>query len=418
MLGEGGGGVGQTRVVGARDHALQVSIAIARPKSRTRNQPPPMSSWLPPPPPPPRPRYPTLIPDEDDDGAKTIPQFITQFIFLIILLVCQNPELMLIPLRTGCCGLSDLCDYLGQQYREAASEANEQRSLGARANRDYQQMQDEDDEEAGSERHERPPRWRWATQTGMARIQLHSKLARFQSRLDALRSPRRRPRPPAPAEEVVIATGAAPEPPTRQTTSDRDADLAYALTLAETEERQADDDGEEARPQQQAAAPVAATTATAPAISIPPMGRAISIPPPRAISIPPPPQVADSSAETNAQNVEEPASTTTSPLYAAQTPPRTPEGAAGGQSHEGEPSSQPLTYESMVTPSRRTSPCNPPVGSSRRTTMGRGRVPRAHSSTRPRRRSATFAVRAGGRESCCSRRDVTRVVFSVRTIGL
>ena len=323
----------------------------SRSRSRARNQPPPMSSWLPPPPPPPRPRYPTLIPDEDDDGAKTIPQFITQFIFLIILLVCQNPELMLIPLRTGCCGLSDLCDYLGQQYREAASEANEQRSLGARANRDYQQMQDDDDEEAGSERHERPPRWRWATQTGMARIQLHSKLARFQSRLDALRSPRRRPRPPAPAEEVVIATGAAPEPPTRQTTSDRDADLAYALTLAETEERQADDEEEEARPQQQAAAPVAATTATAPAISIPPMGRAISIPPPRAISIPPPPQVADSSvAETNAQNVEEPASTTTSPLYAAQTPPRTPEGAGGGQSHEGEPSSQPLTYESMVSP--------------------------------------------------------------------
>ena len=60
--------------------------------------------------------------------------------------------------------------------------------------------------------------------------------------------------------------------------------------------------------------------------------------------------MADSSAETNAQNVEEPASTTTSPLYAAQTPPRTPEGAAGGQSHEGEPSSQPLTYESMVSP--------------------------------------------------------------------
>ncbi len=197
---------------------------LRRPKSRTQSAAAPMSSWLPPPPPPPRPRYPTLIPDEDDDGAKTIPQFITQFIFLIILLVCQNPELMLIPLRTGCCGLSDLCDYLGQQYNEAAHEASQQRSLGARANRHYQQMQDEDDEEAGSEQQRPPPR------SGTARIQLHSKLARFQSRLDALRSPRRRPRPPAPAEEVVIATGAAPEPPTRQTTSDRDADLAYALS--------------------------------------------------------------------------------------------------------------------------------------------------------------------------------------------
>ena len=65
-----------------------------------------MSSWLPPPPPPPRPRYPTLIPDEDDDGAKTIPQFITQFIFLIILLVCQNPELMLIPRVRAAVGLA------------------------------------------------------------------------------------------------------------------------------------------------------------------------------------------------------------------------------------------------------------------------------------------------------------------------
>ena len=141
-----------------------------------------MSTWASPPPPPPTPWYPLDTSSKDDDGRpreNPIVKVLGQAIFIFLMVVCQHPELIIGPLRQ-CCRNFDV------YMRSAVDElGNAARNRDRRADGGYDNLRDDDDEEAGSRAAGRPasnPR------VPSVRVQLHPKLAgKFQSRIDAMR---------------------------------------------------------------------------------------------------------------------------------------------------------------------------------------------------------------------------------------
>ena len=149
------------------------------------------SSWLPPPPPPPVPQRPAFV-DSSENGSE-LSDALRQVVFIIFLLGCQHPQIVLGPLL-GC------ISRVARAWR-ACGEAIENLLSGLdddddRARQRYAQMSQLEHQQ----RQSRPPggaaaaaRSAVPSLNSSERIVLHPRLARLQDRFDAARAAAQQP---------------------------------------------------------------------------------------------------------------------------------------------------------------------------------------------------------------------------------
>ena len=130
-----------------------------------------MADWLSPPPPPPHPSYPLVL-GKDRDGEDSFTRILLQIVFVFFMVACQHPQLLIGPCRGFFMGLQE---WMERALAEAVDARRERRENAA-----YQRMHD--DEESGAAAPSGPE----AARRPRVRVVLHSKLAKFQSRLDGL----------------------------------------------------------------------------------------------------------------------------------------------------------------------------------------------------------------------------------------